>query len=410
MLQYAEATVKHVEPTIGIVTALPEESAAVRMVLNGLVKSPAMFGDPNTYHTGTLPSTDKHLPHGVVLGLMTRDGTTDAAAMCVSMARSFPQLRIIVMCGIAGAVPAPQSPSKHVRLGDVVVADGIVVDYGHKRIVDGDSQLRRPISVTSDRLVAADRELAVQAHLGRSGWYEAALSLGPLPADFSRPPDSSDILTKAGDRILHPDLALSGHKPSVPKVHRGPIGSANVLLRDEKLRDQLAAKYGIIAVEMEGSGVAAGARIQDVSWFMVRGAADYCANATKNDLWHGYAAWVAAAYTRALLGQCHPLGETKPVNKRVPMPRGEDLTALVDTLNSITILRDDYQRRVIIGGLPREIDVPGSTHGRLHLISMIDACAAHEDGRQILLDALKLALGPSSSDYRKVEDAFDNHW
>ncbi|WP_162907848.1 5'-methylthioadenosine/S-adenosylhomocysteine nucleosidase [Allorhizocola rhizosphaerae] len=396
--------------TIGIVTALPIESAAARLVIDDLADCAAIPGDPNVYKTGALPSLDKGRPHRVVLALQTEDGTRNAAAMCSSLARSFPQLKVIVMCGIAGGIPAPHDPRKHVRLGDVVVATGGIVDYNHVRLIDGVRHLRRATEGMSRRLLAADHELEIREHLDNPEWVEAAQALRAVPARFARPAESTDVLTRAGVRIPHPDRQLSGHRPGIPRVHRGPIGSADVLVRDEAARDLLAAEHGILAVEMEGSGIAVGAGLHDVPWFVVRGMVDYCANATKNDVWHAYSAWVAAAYTRALLGQCHSFaaGATRTAPRGVP--GGEHLRALIDALSSVRVLRDDAQRRAVLAVLPHEIVVPDNAHGRLHIISLVHACADHDGGREALLDALELILGPGSRDFQRVREAFDAHW
>jgi nucleoside phosphorylase len=86
----------------------------------------------------------------------------------------------------------------------------------------------------------------------------------------------------------------------MPRIHRGLIGSANVLLKDAQYRDELRDRLGVRAIEMEGSGVADGAWLDGVGYLVIRGICDYC-DGNKNDLWQGYAALAAAAYARAVL-------------------------------------------------------------------------------------------------------------
>jgi nucleoside phosphorylase len=389
---------------IGIVTALPVESAAVRLVADGLESAPARAGDPNLYRFATMPSTDAGRPHKVILALQPRDGTRGASAICASMAQSFPRLRAIVMCGIAGGVPAPNDPQAHVRLGDVVVATEGIVDYGHLRVVDGIRQLRRPVGGLSTRLLAADQELQVQEQLETSTWYGEVQAVRDLPPRFRRPPDETDVLTAGRLRVAHPRTS-----PGSPRVHRGLIGSADQLLRDEVVRDQLGAQYGIRAVEMEGSGIAVGAGLHDLSWFVIRGVADYCADATKNDVWHGYASWTAAAYVRALLSRCHPF---TPNGRSPGKPGLESMRAIVDALCGLRVIQDDYQRRVVMATLPEPIRtaVPDSTVGRLHAVSLVDVCMNHPGGRDILRRTLELTLGPDSYDLRRVLEVFEEHW
>jgi len=87
----------------------------------------------------------------------------------------------------------------------------------------------------------------------------------------------------------------------------GLIGSANVSLRDAQLRDQLAAEHHLRAFEMEGAGVGTSAFLNNRDWFMVRGISDYADRGFGTD-WRNYAALAAAAYVRALLGVCQPIG------------------------------------------------------------------------------------------------------
>ena len=86
-----------------------------------------------------------------------------------------------------------------------------------------------------------------------------------------------------------------------PKLHYGLIGSANMLLKEPRLRDWLRDEYKVRAIEMEGSGIATATWISGrTGYLLIRGICDYC-DSHKNDMWQGYAAAVAAAYARALI-------------------------------------------------------------------------------------------------------------
>jgi len=54
---------------------------------------------------------------------------------------------------------------------------------------------------------------------------------------------------------------------------------------------------------------------------VVRGVVDYCEDAGKNDTWHHYSSLAAAAYVRALLEQCVPLGPAKAAAPPPPAHR-----------------------------------------------------------------------------------------
>jgi nucleoside phosphorylase len=292
--------------TIGIITALPVEGAAMAALITSL-EDVRVDGDPNHYRVGLLESADPDRPHRVVLTTMPQDNTRNAAATCTDLVRTFTGVRCVIMTGIAGGIPAPEQPDRHVRLGDVVVADGIV-DYAHVRLVDGTAQLRRSVDGISLDLVRAARELEVRSYeSGAARLPQWVVSLdGHRSKTFGRPPASTDRLYINGRFVRHPQRSASGHPRGYPKVHRGAVACADVLLRDERQRDALAARHGIVAVEMEGSGIAAGAALHGIHWFMVRGVADYCENAGKTDRWHGYASLTAASYVRAVLQTCRP--------------------------------------------------------------------------------------------------------
>ena len=78
------------------------------------------------------------------------------------------------------------------------------------------------------------------------------------------------------------------------------VAKADNKTHARRLRDQLARDCGVIAVEMEGSGVADAAWTAGQQYLVIRGICDYCDD-KKNDLWQGYAALASAAYARALI-------------------------------------------------------------------------------------------------------------
>lgn len=397
---------------LGIVTALPIECAAMRLVVDDTVPA-TVPGDRNHYRLGWVPSTDPSNPHAVAITVLPEDGTRSAATICADLLRSFPSVRCVVMAGIAGGVPAPQAPERHVRLGDVVVATDGVVDYDHVRTVEGQDQLRRALDGLSRELLRAERELQVREHSGSRPW-DCFLngSRRAVPHPFVRPADHTDVLYREGRRIRHPDPAASGHLAGRPKIHRGAIGSADRLLRHAARRDQLASRYRLRAIEMESSGIAVGAALHDVHWFVVRGVADYCDNASKNDTWHGYAALVASAYVRALLAACQPFDGGHPTGATGTRLGLDALSAIADALLGIEMLNDDHDRRLFLGLLPNEIRaaVPHNSRARLHVIGIVRTCTEFAHGRQALLRALRAALPADSLQLRNAEAVIGAHW
>jgi hypothetical protein len=75
-------------------------------------------------------------------------------------------------------------------------------------------------------------------------------------------------------------------------VHRGTIASGELVIKNGKLRDELAKQYGILCFEMEAAGAMA-----NFPCIVIRSISDY-SDSHKNDQWHGYAAVAAAAHAR----------------------------------------------------------------------------------------------------------------
>lgn len=288
--------------TVGVVTALEEERAAMLEMLERPVHwSAPGRGAGLVYDLGEIPAYDGG--HHVVALALADMGNNIAATRGTLLLDHFPQVQAIVMTGIAGGVPSPEKADDHVRLGDVVISDrrGVIqYDFVKKRgkITEARASPRPPHA----RLLEAARLLASDALAGRRPW-EAYVASAQHLVGATRPDASTDVL--AGSRPPHAPVAHPMDRKrseGQPRVFMGPIASANTLLKDPVLRDRLRDQYGIKAVEMEASGIADATWAHGVGYLAVRGICDYC-DKKKNDDWHMYAAIVAAAYTRALLGR-----------------------------------------------------------------------------------------------------------
>lgn len=299
-------TVTSRSPTVGIVTAIPEEFAAMRALLDDTTES-RVAHDPARYVLGTLPSSEEGQTHSVALTLLAATATNAAATGCANLVRSFPSTKVIVMVGIAAGVPDPAHPERHVRLGDIVVATR-VVDFDHVRSIDGAAVQRRELSLPSPRLTHCADLLRTDELSGYRAWEQwLDLSRRSELAEYARPHENTDVLhDSAGNTLRHPRRTSSGHVKDRPKVHRGLIGSSNRSFRDAAVRDELAARHGVIALEMEGAGIGSSSFLNGREWFVIRGVSDY-GDRHRSGLWRPYASLVAAAYTRALFARCLPL-------------------------------------------------------------------------------------------------------
>src|SRR5574341_2062831 len=131
----SDATLKLGDVTIAIITALSHEHAAVRGVFacgDPIVPQGAAAGFGITYSLARVPSKLSG-EHVVAVARLVTMGTNSAAILAVRVKSDCPNVKYLIMCGIAGAVPNPSDPESHVRLGDVVVSgeEGVIqYDFG----------------------------------------------------------------------------------------------------------------------------------------------------------------------------------------------------------------------------------------------------------------------------------------
>jgi nucleoside phosphorylase len=294
----------------GIITALPKEAAAVEAVFGGSSPLPSISRSAMSFRSLRCLAADGG-EHHVVLGQALRMGNNSASVAAASMLGQFQNITDILIVGIAGGVPnisAARTGDRcddHVRKGDVVVSDSILQYDMLKLEEDRDENRSRPMPASA-RLLGAMQDLERDAERDVHDWekYIAAAGLGP---DWTRP--GSDLLHdfEFGDgadlkvlehKLTHPKQ--EGRRAKTPLVHRATIGSANILLKNSRVRDSLRDRYKVRAIEMEGSGVADASWSFNVGYLAVRGICDYC-DRKKDNRWQHYAALVAAAFSRGLL-------------------------------------------------------------------------------------------------------------
>jgi nucleoside phosphorylase len=283
---------------LGICTALPKEHLAVYAAFH-LTRDPSRIITRNgrRYDKVDITAFDGSV-HELVFPQPTMMGNNRSAITSTNLLNDFPEVQDLVLVGIAGAVPHPEKVEVHVRLGDVVVLGDLgVVQFDMVKISPTETEYRHPPRPPSARLLRAAVELVQNE---RGGTFAIEDYLKEAPVEYARPGDESDMLhddKKTAARV-HPD---DPHRRSGrPRLFIGPIGSSNALLKDYQRRDALRDKHRILAVEMESSGCADACHEAGKFFFAVRGTCDYC-NEDKVDVWHEYAAFVAAAYLRCIL-------------------------------------------------------------------------------------------------------------
>lgn len=280
---------------IGIITALPKECAAMKMMMHEVKE--CFFDDKGAGHrffVGKLKSANGK-KHRVALGLCGM-GNNKAAIRATNMLNHFKSIDSIIMTGIAGGIPSFQIDGKQVRLGDIVVSDG-VTQYDFVKETLESINVRSNSAKPSAQLLEAVDVMKTYEYENVYSWHEYLDEFSSKPP-FTKPAADTDKLYDLEDKLCeHP---CDSTRTEYPKVFMGGIASANNLLKNPQKRNMLKESYGVLAVEMEASGIADATWNHAAGYLVIRGICDYC-DKHKNDVWQEYAALVAAAYTRSLI-------------------------------------------------------------------------------------------------------------
>ncbi|KAL2834634.1 hypothetical protein BJY01DRAFT_81615 [Aspergillus pseudoustus] len=302
----------HETYTVGWICALPKEMAASQAMLDETHPSlPQDRSDPNSYTLGRIGT------HNVVMACLPAGvtGTISAARVAQQMRSTFKGIRFGLMVGIGGGVPG----SKDIRLGDVVIGEpcdtfGGVVQYDFGKTVE-DCKFRRTGSLNRppDVLLTAVSRLRANHYHSRpllNDYLEAMIDRFPESnAEFSRPDATTDLLFNCDydHKPTNPDGSCEQCNTTeivprvtrtspLPQIHYGLIASGNQIMRHGRTRESLRKDLNVLCFEMEAAG------LMDIfPCLVIRGICDY-ADSHKSKIWQGYAAAVAAAYAKELLG------------------------------------------------------------------------------------------------------------
>lgn len=291
--------------TVACICPMGVELAPVEAMLDEIHDALPTNRDQNAYTLGKLGG------HNVVIAIMPEIGNNAAATTATQLLNDFPSIRFGLLVGIGGGVPGETD----VRLGDVVVSQptstfGGVVQYDMGRELEGGrfqrtGLLNKPPAILSATVRRLDSQHRRLGHNLLQLMSEMLQRYPRMTNEYSMPTTERDQLFLAsyqhqlGPTCAHCDEHQTVHRPdrpsSEPKIHYGNIGSANVVVKDATVRDNLGQDLDIICVEMEAAGL-----MNDFPCLVIRGICDY-ADSHKNKRWQPYAAAVAAAYMRELL-------------------------------------------------------------------------------------------------------------
>ncbi|KAB8527814.1 hypothetical protein FH972_025465 [Carpinus fangiana] len=339
--------------TVGWVCALDCEFSAAYMMLDTVYADkdlnfpPREAADTNCYILGSIGG------HNVVIACLPGGvyGTASAASVGKEMKKTFPSITTGLMVGIGGGFP---SATNDVRLGDVVVSYpvgvyGGVVQYDLGKVLSGHVFQRKGVlnKPPTEFLTALQKIKVMQTAHGsqipqslEQGFQEFPL----LRAVHSRPDvDDGQLCRQDHSRGLSREQCKDCSKrlEGTPFIHYGLIASGNSVIASVEERDKLQAMFTapILCFEMEAAGL-----MDTFPCIVVRGISDL-ADVEKGDNWHGYAAAVASAYAKELLGNITPTALKESVQRRVDASH----LAILQLLSS-SYLNDKNSVRVRVEG------------------------------------------------------------
>ncbi|KAH7178845.1 hypothetical protein DER46DRAFT_633448 [Fusarium sp. MPI-SDFR-AT-0072] len=295
--QHIEDDLIHVRYTVAWICALYIEMAAARAMLDEEhVDCPRQANDMNSYVLGSIKN------HNVVIACLPAEqyGTNNAASVLSNMRRTFPNIEIGLMVGIGGAVPLKAD----IRLGDIVVGVRVMqYDMGKTR-KEGfqrtavpkipDSSIRTVISnLRSQHELKGSRVPSILRD--KMGAYPA-YSLPNEPDRLFLSSYHHDASVSSCDECDLSKLETREMRVSTdPVIHYGGIGSANTVMKDSNIRDEIARELDVLCFEMEAAGL-----MDIMPCLPIRGICDY-SDSHKSKEWQRYAAATAAAYAYEFL-------------------------------------------------------------------------------------------------------------
>ncbi|KAF2716594.1 purine and uridine phosphorylase, partial [Polychaeton citri CBS 116435] len=299
----------HGDYNVVIICPLEVEVSAVRYMLDEEhARLLSKDGDSNRYLCGRMCG------HNVVIAYLPQgsQGVGAAAVVATDVKRSFPHTALRLLIGIGGGVP---SKANDIRLGDVVISmptgqHGGVVQYDLGRETSNAFErkgiLEPPPTDWRNCVVEMQSDHRIKDNQ-ITAYVDKMIKKHPGLSEYSRPKEEKDILFRPSNKlVLNGSTCASYDRTEVvdrpprdaptPRIFYGLIASGNRVIKSAELRDRIANDAGgALCFEMEAAGL-----MNDFRCIVIRGISDY-ADSHKNDIWHAYAAAVAAGCAKELL-------------------------------------------------------------------------------------------------------------
>ncbi|KAL6833522.1 putative wd40 protein [Trichoderma sp. SZMC 28015] len=385
--------------TVGWICALTEEFVAARAFLDEKHERLKDHDpkDSNSYALGKMSN------HNIVIACLPLGGygTVSAAGVAINMVRSFPNIRIGLMVGIGGGAPS----EKHdIRLGDVVVSTpgnshGGVFQYDFGKSIQAKEFvetgfLDQPPEMLRTALQDLKSDYELEGHTLVNDVEKVLQDKPSLKKTYghpnvddhlyesffvhSNPSEDCQSCGNAYYNIKQRDPRDEGG----PVIHYGLIASGNQVMKDARIRDKLARERGVLCFEMEAAGL-----MNRFPCLVIRGICDY-SDSHKNDKWHGYAAMIAAAYTKDLLR--HLIPEQVVVGKSAV----DLLEGMHGQLENLVQKTDNFNNQLDLAKLPTahgaEFDSFATQHDdecltgtRTEILHLVGEWAASPQGKCI---------------------------
>lgn len=330
------------KPPVAVFCALPREADAVAALFDGVQTRKTYAkqkGDDNAYTLGRIGRHNVVLVHMGGLG----KGIASHAASCARS--SYPDIELALVVGICGGLPFGENNAE-VILGDVVISNGIVqydlgrqnhdsfnARAGHEVHRQPPPQLRSLLSKLRSARPRQNLQSSTSNNLGKlleqselsNASYPGSAQDELFPAEYPHKSRMASHCLQA-DTTAHRngqgstadaelscdqlscdkqlllsrsrlEIAAQSNTPPQPRVHIGPVGSGDTVMKSGQHRDEIARKHGLVAFEMEAAGVC------DIfPSLVIKGVCDY-ADSHKNKVWQDYAACTAAACMKAFLDE-----------------------------------------------------------------------------------------------------------
>jgi len=256
---------------------------------------------------------------------------------------TFQHVDYVFLVGLGGGVIHYTDFNKHVRLGDVVVSvpnstvSNKACVYVHCEPAvsssSNDDSTETNGNLSMDNFSFRTwcpsnlelQDLAAKLHFESGNkdddrTWEAFLDEGleqlkTQETDFHRPSQETDKLymnlgAKDVLEVIHPEVPENNYDPrskGKPMIHLGTIASGRIAVKDERIRQDVALKYGVAAFDSEFDTVVESIHgNRKEKYIFIRGICDY-KDGTRKKEWQPYASLAAAAFMKSMIMSLTPL-------------------------------------------------------------------------------------------------------